>query len=64
LHLAEVSLAWQSGKMPEKNEQDLILEAVSKRNSITAKIHQGKPINRDFFHQESILRCRRSECAS
>jgi hypothetical protein len=28
-HLAEVILAWQSGQMPEKNQQRVILEIIS-----------------------------------
>jgi len=51
LHLAEVSLARQSGKVPEKNEQDPFMKAFSERKRVATKIHKGQLVNRDFFHQ-------------
>ena len=50
-HLAEVGLAWQSGKVSEKNQQKVMTKALVEVDRIAAQIEQGQTIEGDLFHQ-------------
>jgi hypothetical protein len=50
LHLAEVVLARQSGQVPEKNQESVILEMIFYGNRATAQVVQMQFINADIFH--------------
>ena len=50
-HLDEVGLARQSSKMPEKDQQKVMMKALSEFNRFAAQIEQGQVIESDLFHQ-------------
>ena len=49
-HLAEVGLARQSGEVPEKDQQKVMMKAIVELNRIAAQIEQGQTIEGDFLH--------------
>ena len=49
-HLAEVGLARQSGEVPEKDQQKVMMKAIVELNRIAAQIEQGQTIEGDLFH--------------
>jgi hypothetical protein len=49
IHLAEVSLTGQSGKMPEKDYEQMLLKEIAERRPVSLKIDQGQIIERDLF---------------
>lgn len=53
-HLAEVALAGQSGKMPEKDEQCEVLKVGAKGDSFTAEFKEVRVIDFYNFHGSPI----------
>ena len=49
-HLAEVGLARQSGEVPEKDQQKVMMKAIVELNRIAAQIEQGQTIDGHLFH--------------
>ena len=49
-HLAEVGLARQSGEMPDKDQQKVIVKAIGELSRIAAQIEQGQTIEGHLFH--------------
>jgi hypothetical protein len=49
IHLAEVSLTGQSGEMPEKDYEQMLLKKIAERRRVSLKIDQGQFIERDLF---------------
>ena len=50
-HLAEVGLARQSGEVPEKDQQKVIMKALVELYRVAFQIEQGQAIEGDRFHQ-------------
>lgn len=54
-HLAEVSLARQSGEMAEKDQKQMLLETTAKCDPLTVQIEQRQFIESNFFHATTGL---------
>lgn len=51
LHLAEVGLAWQSGEVPEKDQQKEIMKTLGDLYRVAVQIEQGQTIEGYLFHR-------------
>ena len=49
-YLTEVGLAGESGKVPEKDQQEVTMKALLELNRIAAQIEQGQAIEGHLFH--------------
>ena len=50
LHLAEVLLARESGQVPEKNEQSVVLEVIAQGDLFATEIMKTEIMDGEIFH--------------